>query len=72
MNFVIAQMNEDGKPGAFYQSNTPNTLELSEDLQQALVFTSKPSARSAQAAYQREFPDKEIAVVEVTVQVKLA
>lgn len=72
MNFVIAHISDDGKPGAFYQATTPNTLELAEDLQQALVFTSKPSARSVQAAFQREFPDKEIAIVEVIVQVKLA
>lgn len=72
MNFVVCEMTNDNKPLAFYQSTTPDDLELTEDLQLALVFTSKSSARSAQAAFQREFNDKEIAVIEVTVQVKLA
>jgi hypothetical protein len=71
MSFVVAEINDDGKPQAFYGLTTPQNLEMTEDLQQALVFSDKPSARQAQSAFQREFNDKEIAVIKATVQVKL-
>ena len=71
MSFVVAEVSDDGKPQAFYQPTTPQSLELTEDLQQAFLFEDKPSARQAQSIFQREFNDKEIAVIEVTTQIKL-
>jgi hypothetical protein len=69
-NFVVATL-EDGKPNSFYTSATSSNLELSSSLQAALIFNSKPLARSAMAAYQSQFPDLEVAVLSVEISVSL-
>ena len=70
-NFVVAEI-EDSKPVRFYSNATASTLEMPDDLQQALVFTDKAAARAAQAAYQSTFNDKEVTVLPVSVQIILA
>lgn len=72
MNFVVAELDDSDKPIAFYTTRTAGTLELIEDLQQALVFNDKTIARAAQATYQNQFADKEISVLPVIVSVTLA
>lgn len=70
-NFVVAIIGEDDKPVGFYTAATQSTLEMSLDLQSAMVFDNKPLARTAMAAYQAQFPDLEVAVLPVTVSISL-
>jgi hypothetical protein len=72
MNNLVVAIVEDGKPKSFYTSTTQSNLELSENLQSAFIFDSKPLARAAMAAYQSQFPDLEVAVLPVNVTVSLA
>lgn len=71
MHSFVVTILEDGKPESFYTSTTSSNLEMSSDLQAALIFDNKALARTAMAAYQSQFPDLEVSILPVKVSVSL-
>lgn len=69
--FVVAEVGEQNQLSGFYNALTPSNGEFVPDLQNALVFDQKSLARSAMAMYQSRFPEKEIVVRSVRINISL-